>query len=101
MRLLSAENALDLTASSTVEEFMVKKDLLRRGPFNAHDSYDLLSIFVAQRKEDLAWKLFNKKVFTVNSWFYWKHKNETGRQRYIVDGMEKFANMLYAKSANL
>lgn len=98
MKKLSAEEVLDLTQSSTVEEFLVKKDLVRTGKFNAHDSYEILCILVAQRKEDLAWKLFEKKLFTVNSWFYWQHKNERSRQKYIEDGMEKFAQA-YAKKA--
>ena len=45
MKLLSAEETLDSIRSNTIEEFMVKKDLLRRGPFNAHDSYDLISMY--------------------------------------------------------
>lgn len=101
MKLLSPEEVLDLTKSSTIEEFMVKKDLLRRGPFNAHDSYDLISIFVAQRKEELAWQLYHKKVFTINSWFYWHNKNERSRQQYIEDGMDKFASMMYAKDSSM
>lgn len=93
MKLLSAEETLDLIRSNTIEEFMVKKDLLRRGPFNAHDSYDLILIFVAQRKDKLAWQLYHKKVFTINSWFYRQNKNDRGRQKYIEDGMKKFAKM--------
>ena len=98
MKRLSDEEILDLTSSSSVEEFLVKKNLLKNGPFNGHDSYELIAILVAQRKEELAWKLLEKKTFTINSYFYWKNANEHSRQKYIEDGMQRFADV-FARTA--
>lgn len=99
MRRLTPEQTLDLTGSNTAEEFFIKKELIRKGPFNWRDSYDLLTAFCAQRKEPLAWELFRKKCFTVNASFFWHDvkKEGPGRQAHINKGMERF-RMEYARA---
>ena len=93
MKTLSAEEVLSLTDVSTVEEFLVKKDLLNKKMFNAHDSYEIIAILCAQHKDAVAEKLMKDyKLFKLGLFFLKKNDKEKrgGRQDYINDAMKRF-----------
>lgn len=99
MKVLSLDELLDLTSINSVEEFLVKKDLLNKKTFNAHDSYDLIAVFCAQHKDSIAEKLTKDyKIFKLGFYFINRNKMEQqgGRQKYINEAMKKFA--LYAQN---
>ena len=104
MKTLSAEEVLSLTDVSTVEEFLVKKDLLNKKMFNAHDSYEIpphKSLdeqrppvhHDEQHKDAVAEKLMKDyKLFKLGLFFLKKNDKEKrgGRQDYINDAMKRF-----------